>query len=165
MLYHVESAAYQSLLSKRPLPVEKRAPAANEVLSAHSTIATLVTTEGGVAVFGVKHYLRYAQLSTTRGDPPQVEWRITIGQAEAQTARFVEEAEGSITAVIRSLKQGALVALDWVQVGMGERVEHPCQKLEGISSAKEEKLLAAHPEVSCVTTARAPMHPARVPIQ
>ena len=77
-----------------------RAPESNEVLSAHSTIATLVTTRGGIAVFGVKHYLRYAIISRTRGNPPQKEWRISIDEAESQMARFTEETEGSITAVI-----------------------------------------------------------------
>ena len=88
-------------------------PASNEVLSAHSTIAKLVSSTGGIATFGVKHYLRYAQLSIERGDPPQKQWSITIGLADAQTARFVDVAEGSINAVIASLKVGSLVALDW----------------------------------------------------
>lgn len=126
-------------------------PQANEVLSAHSTIATLVSTADGTAVFGVCHYLRYAQLSTARGDPPQKEWRVRIGHAEAQTARFAAETEGTITEVIRSLKVGSLVALDWLQVAVRttgcERVEHPCQKLEPISRSTEAKLLAAHSEV------------------
>jgi hypothetical protein len=106
-------------------------------------------------VFGVKHYLRYAQLSSTCADPPQKEWRITLGHAEAQTARFAEETEGSITAVINSLRTGSLVALDWLQVAVRssgrEHVEHPCQKLEPISQATEEKLLATHTEVMVAT--------------
>ena len=72
VIYDATSAAYARYLTSPP---------ANEVLSAHSTIATLVTTANGVAVFGVKHYLRYAQLSTARGDPPQKEWHIRISHA------------------------------------------------------------------------------------
>lgn len=62
MLYNVASASY-----KRQL----RELAANEVLSAHGTIAELISSADGVASFGVKHYLRYAQLSLDRADPPQ----------------------------------------------------------------------------------------------
>ena len=158
MLYSVTSAFYQRYLAR---------PAANEVLSAHSTIAKLVSYVGGTAVFGVKHYLRYAQLSVEKGDPPQKEWVTTIGQADAQTARFVDEAEGSIGAVIASLKVGSLVALDWLQVGvLGGGVECPCQKLEPIGKATEEKLLAASPEVRALATrrvaARRPAAPRRL---
>jgi len=126
-------------------------PHANEVLSAHSTIAKLITSDGSTARFGVKHYLRYAQLSVDRGDPPQKEWVVTLHAADAQTARFADEIEGSIAAVIASLEIGSLVALDWLQVAERssgtEIVEYPCQKLEPIGKAKEEKMLAAHPEV------------------
>ena len=99
----------------------------------------------------VKHYLRYAIISRTRGNPPQKEWRISIDEAESQMARFTEETEGSITAVIRSLEVGSLVALDWLEVAERfndhERIERPCQKLECISTATEEQLLMAHPKV------------------
>ena len=140
MLYDVSSECFKRYLA---------GPASNEVLSAHSTIARLVSSDGGTAVFGVKHYLRYAQLSVDKGDPPQKEWRSTIGHAEAQTARFADEAEGSIAAVIASLKIGSVVMLDWLQVAVaaGGYVEHPCQKLEPIGKAAEEKLLVASPEV------------------
>ena len=139
MLYDLASAFYKRFLAQ---------PTANEVLSAHSTIARLVSSAGGTAVFGVKHYLRYAQLSITRGDPPQKEWRISIAHADVRNDRFVDEVEGSISAVISSLKIGSLVALDWLQVAvLGGHVEYPCQKLEPIGKATEEKLLAANPEV------------------
>eukprot|EP00966_Prymnesium_polylepis_P226595 5241964-Prymnesium_polylepis.1 len=142
-------------MAAAPMP---RAPIANEVLSAHSTIATLVTTSGGTAVFGVKHYLRYAILSRTQGDGPQKEWRSAIDQADDQIAQYAEEAEGSISAVIRSLDIGCTVALDWIQVAERvngrERIEYPCQGLERISPAKERRLLAAQPEVM-----QPPLHP------
>lgn len=78
---------------------------------------------------------------------------ISIGYADAQTARFADEAEGSIAAVVASLEVGSLVALEWLQVAVRSRgaeqqhIEYPCQKLEPISTAKEAKLLAANPEV------------------
>ena len=37
-----------------------------------------------------------------RGDPPQKEWRVAVKNADAQTAQFADETEGSISAVIAS---------------------------------------------------------------
>ena len=146
MLYATSSARYLRYMEAADSPEDA---SANEVLSAHSTIASLVSLTRGTAVFGVKHYLRYAQLSLTHGDPPQKEWSIAVGRAAAQTARFAEEAEGSIAAVVASLELGSPVALDWLQVRSGSRhlVEHPCQKLEPLSRAEEQRLLASHAEV------------------
>ena len=142
MLYAIASSQYKGYLKQL---------AANEVLSAHSTISRLISSDGGKAVFGVKHYLRYAQLSLDQGDSPQKEWCINLPSADAQTARFADDTEGSIAVVIASLRIGALVALDWLQVavqaGSTQRIEHPCQKLEPIGKATEEKLLAEHGEV------------------
>ena len=146
VLYDVKSAKFRTHLAPTG-----GAPEANEVLSAHSTISTLVSTKGGMATFRVLHYLRYAQLNSTVGDSPQEEWSISIRQSDAQTARFVEEAEGSISEVIRALDAGSMVVLDWLQValrsGAHERVERPCQRLEPISAVQMKKLLAANPEV------------------
>lgn len=100
-------------------------------------------------MFKVKHYLRYAQVSVAQGDSPQKEWSIKIPSADAQTAQFADETEGSLAEAIRSLDIGSLVALDWLQLrvrGTG-RIAYPCQKLEPISKATEDKLLAAHEEV------------------
>lgn len=142
MLYAIDTASYKRYL---------RPETANEVLSAHSTISTLVSSADGTAVFKVKHYLRYAQLSIEHGDSPQKEWKISVGKADAQTARFADETEGSLAAVIASLRIGSLVALDWLQVavraGGTGHVEYPCQKLEPIGKNTEQKLLAAHEEV------------------
>ena len=122
--------------------------AANEVLSAHSTIATLKSMAAGVATFGVRHYLRYAQLSAEAAEGPQPEWSVVVGEADAQTSRFVDEAVGSLTGTIRALAPGALVSLDWVQVRTPSGgSEHPCQKLEPLTEAAASVLLAASDEV------------------
>jgi hypothetical protein len=151
MLYTVASRSYTRYLKRDAANEVPLAQAANEVLSAHSTISKLVSSTGGTACFAVQHYLRYAQVSHEHGDSPQKEWRVAIGDADAQTARFVDEADGSVAAVIASLHIGSLVALDWLQVAVrahgDDRVEHPCQKLEPISHAQAEKLLAAHDKV------------------
>ena len=78
MLYATSSARYLRYMEAAESPEDA---SANEVLSAHSTIASLVSLTRGTAVFGVKHYLRYAQLSLTHGDPPQKEWSIAVGRA------------------------------------------------------------------------------------
>jgi hypothetical protein len=151
MLYAVASASYKSFLTRANEVPPTRGPMSNEVLSAHGTIARLESSTGGTAVFAVKHYLRYAQLSIDRADPPQKEWRISVGNADSQTAQFADETEGSIAAVIAALGIGSLVALDWLQVAVRargtEHIEYPCQKLEPISKATEERLLAEHPEI------------------
>lgn len=157
MLYAVGSEHYRGYLSSKRVLQDSAttasvsAPPANEVLSAHSTICTLASTTGGKAVFQVKHYLRYAQVNVARGDAPQKEWRVAIKNADAQTAQFADETEGTISAVIASLDVGSLVALDWLQVAVrgrgAERIEYPCQKLEPISATTEERLLATHPEI------------------
>ena len=95
-----------------PAPVALAPPG---VLSAHNVVVEFagVQVPGPHARFVTQRYLRYALVNREHGLPPQDAWHTPVGgAADRQTAAIAEEADGSLSKVIDSLKPGDRVEIE-----------------------------------------------------